>query len=65
MINHVTQKYNAQGGYTGEAKTVLVSVCKRGEALKLKTKVKEFDNEAFVIITDANEILGKGFGGTL
>lgn len=65
VINHGYTKYNAQGGYTGEAKTVLVSVCKRGEALKLKTKVKEFDNEAFVIITDANEILGKGFGGTL
>lgn len=34
------------------------------EALKLKTKVKELDSGAFVIITDANEILGKGFGGT-
>ena len=47
------------------ADAVLVTVCKRGEALKLKTKVKQLDPEAFVIITDANEILGKGFGGTI
>ena len=57
--------YDAEGGYTREAKKVLVTVCKRGEALKLKTKVKEFDSGAFVIITDANEILGKGFGETI
>ena len=54
--------YDAEGGYTHEKKKVLVTVCKRSEALKLKTKVKEFDRGAFVIITDANEILGKGFG---
>lgn len=65
VINHGYTKYDAEGGYTHERKQVLVTVCKRGEALKLKTKVKEFDPGAFVIITDANEILGKGFGGTI
>ncbi len=53
--------YKATGGYTGNEKTVMITVCKRMEALKLKTKVKEVDKTAFVIITDANEILGKGF----
>ena len=65
VINHGYTMYDAEGGYTREAKKVLVTVCKRGEALKLKTKVKEFDAGAFVIITDANEILGKGFGETI
>ncbi len=65
VINHGYTKYDAEGGYTHEKKHVLVTVCKRGEALKLKTKVKELDSAAFVIITDANEILGKGFGGTI
>ncbi len=64
VINHSYTVYDAEGGYTGERKKVLVTVCKRGEALKLKTKVKTVDPSAFVIITDANEILGKGFGGT-
>ena len=53
--------YKATGGYTGNEKTVLITVCKRTEALKLKTKVKQLDKSSFVIITDANEILGKGF----
>ena len=53
--------YKAVGGYTGDAKTILITVCKRGEAARLKAKVKELDPHAFTIITDANEILGKGF----
>lgn len=65
VIKHGYTMYDAQGGYTGESKKVLITVCKRGEALKLKAKVKQIDGEAFVIITDANEILGKGFGGTI
>ena len=65
VINHGYTKYDAEGGYTNEKKKVLVTVCKRGEALKLKAKVKELDKQAFVILTDANEILGKGFGDTI
>ncbi len=63
VIEHGLTVHDAEGGYTHEKKKVLLTVCKRGEALKLKTKVKSLDPEAFVIITDANEILGKGFGG--
>ena len=61
VIQHGLTMYDAEGGYTHEKKKVLITICKRGEALKLKAKVKTFDPEAFVIITDANEILGKGF----
>ena len=57
--------YKATGGYTGAEKTVLITVCKRSEALKIKAKVKLIDTTSFVIITDANEILGKGFRETL
>ena len=53
--------YKATGGYTGNDKTIMITVCKRMEAIRLKAKVKEVDPSAFVIITDANEILGKGF----
>ena len=64
-IKHSYTIYDAEGGYSKEPKKIMITVCKRSEALKLKTKVKIMDPEAFVIITDANEILGKGFGGTL
>ncbi len=64
VVKHGYTMYDAEGGYTGERKKVMVTVCKRTEALKLKLKVKSLDPQAFVIITDANEILGKGFGET-
>lgn len=53
--------YDAEGGYTGEGKKVILTVCKRSEALKLKVKIHSVDPSAFVILTDTNEILGKGF----
>lgn len=57
--------FKAQGGFTGEEKTVILVVCKRGEALKLKQKITAADPLSFVIITDANEIMGKGFRDAL
>lgn len=53
--------FKAQGGFTGEDKTVILAVCKRGEALKIKSEIHRVDEHAFVIITDTNEIIGKGF----
>lgn len=57
--------YKATGGYTGAEKTIMITVCKRSEALKLKLIAKKLDPVSFIIITDANEILGKGFRETL
>lgn len=65
VIDHSFTKYEAEGGYTGEKKYVLITVCRRSEALKIKTKVKAFDPSSFVIVTDAKEIMGKGFGDTV
>lgn len=53
--------YKATGGYTHEEKTVMLAVMRRGEALKLKSYIHGSDPTAFVILTDTNEILGKGF----
>lgn len=57
--------FKATGGYTGGEKTVLLTVCNRREALKLKLKINAADPSAFVILTDTNEILGKGFRSAL
>ena len=53
--------YSAKGGYTNDEKYIIVTVCKRGEAIKLRAKVKEIDPSSFVIITKTSEIAGKGF----
>ncbi len=60
-INRGFTKYKAEGGYTGKERTVIITVCRRAQAVFLKTKLHEVDPTAFTIITDANEILGKGF----
>ena len=51
----------ATGAYTGGEKTILYTVCRRFEALKLQRVVHEKDPDAFVIITTSSEIIGSGF----
>lgn len=53
--------YNAEGAFSHQEKKVIVTVCRRTEALRLRRKVKEIDPGAFIIITKTSEIMGKGF----
>lgn len=54
-------KLNAQGGYTGDNRTVLMVVVGQNEITRLKAIVRSVDPAAFVIITEAHEVLGEGF----
>lgn len=54
-------KLNATGGYTGTDRTVLMVVIGQSETTRLKTLVQSVDPEAFVIISNAHEVLGEGF----
>lgn len=49
------------GAYSGQEKTMLHTVVKRREAIRLRSGVKSVDPSAFVIITTSTEILGLGF----
>lgn len=60
-IKHGVTVISAHGAYTGENKTVLMTVCRRSEAIRLRKKVYEIDPGAFMIITKTSEIMGKGF----
>ena len=53
--------YNGKGVYTNDDKYIIITVCKRSEALKLRAKVKVIDPGSFIIITKTSEIAGKGF----
>ncbi|MNW16420.1 hypothetical protein D3C71_2152620 [compost metagenome] len=57
-------KLNARGGYTGDDRTVLMVVVGQSEVTRLKTLVKTLEPTAFVIITNAHEVLGEGFKRT-
>jgi uncharacterized membrane-anchored protein YitT (DUF2179 family) len=50
-----------QGGYTGTARSVLLCVVGRAEISFLKAIVSQADPHAFVVIGEANEVIGEGF----
>lgn len=54
-------KLDGKGGYTGEDRTVLMVVVGQSEIQRLKTVVQSVDPNAFVIISNAHEVLGEGF----
>ena len=50
-----------KGMYTRQPKGVLLTCVKTNQLSFLRTAVKEIDPQAFVIVSDANEVYGKGF----
>ncbi|MBO9598181.1 MAG: YitT family protein [Cohnella sp.] len=49
------------GGFTGEDRPVLLVVVGQNEVTRLKLLVRDADPDAFVIISNAAEVLGEGF----
>lgn len=51
-----------EGGYTGDEKRVLLVAFKQKEIVDIKRQVHELDEGAFLIVCDARDVLGEGFG---
>lgn len=49
------------GEYSKTEKTMIHTVCKRIEAIRLRNEIKKIDPHAFIIITTSSEIIGRGF----
>lgn len=60
-IHHGYTELAGTGGFTGEDKAVLLTVCKRIEGARLRKFCKEVDPHSFIIVSDTSEIIGKGF----
>ncbi len=60
-LNRGITEFEAKGGYTGNKKQVLLCIISRSEISELKKAVSKIDEEAFVIISNVNEVLGEGF----
>ena len=60
-MKHGATMYKGKGLYTHEDREIIMTVCKRSEAIRLRRKVKAMDPDAFIIITKTSEIFGKGF----
>lgn len=54
-------KLKGEGGYTGNARNVLMVVVAQHEVVRLKKTVAKHDPGAFVIISNTAEVLGEGF----
>lgn len=52
---------NATGAYSEKSKQVICCAVHKSEYSKIKRKVKEIDPKAFIIISNAGEVLGEGF----
>ncbi len=58
-IQRGVTKIEAEGGFSKTKKIILYVVIQKNELNKLKNVVKEIEPEAFVAVSDVNDILGK------
>jgi uncharacterized membrane-anchored protein YitT (DUF2179 family) len=61
-VNRGVTFLKAQGGFTGSEKDVIFTVTTLSEVPKMKNLIFETDPEAFVVINDTLEVLGKRHG---
>ncbi len=55
----------AIGAYTGGSKNILLCVARKHEISGILKTVKAIDDKTFIIVSEANEILGKGFNHSI
>lgn len=53
---------NGKGAYSGLEKQVLLCVVKRQQIVEIRRLIRGIDQQAFVIVSDARDVFGKGFG---
>ncbi len=64
-LNRGVTVLKAQGGYSGQDKTVLLCACYDNQTHKLIKKIKSADENAFFIVTQSKQILGNGFRNSI
>lgn len=64
VVNRGVTRLAAFGGYTDDERPILMCVVGQTEFTKLKQLVKSIDPSAFVVVTNAYEVLGEGFKRT-
>ena len=62
-LNRSATVFQAQGSYQHQEKYVIMTVMKRSQAVELRNFIRIFEPDAFLMITNSSEIIGKGFRG--
>lgn len=60
-IGRGVTRLSVVGGYTGESRTMLMCTVRVHEAAAVHDVIKEYDKRAFIVVSDAGEIIGEGF----
>ncbi len=55
--------FEGEGTYAHKKRFIILTVLKRGQAVELRNFIKVHEPEAFLMITNSSEIIGKGFRG--
>lgn len=53
--------YHAEGAFTGQPKSVVLTTMRRGQAVRLRNYIRRTEPGAFIVISNSSEIIGKGF----
>lgn len=61
QVNRGVTVLSGRGAYTGQDKNVLFCVVQHAQVSHLKRVVSAIDPNAFVVLSDAKEVLGEGF----
>lgn len=60
-IGRGVTRLSVTGGYTGENRTMLMCTVRIHEAAAVHDVIREYDKRAFIVVSDAGEIIGEGF----
>lgn len=64
IINEIDRgctTFEGKGGFTNNKNSVIYSVMDRTQLIKLRAFIKKQHPDSFIIVSDAHEVLGKGF----
>lgn len=53
--------YSAQGVFSGRKKYIVLTALNRPQAVRLRNYIKETEPDAFILISNTSEIIGRGF----
>ena len=61
VMDRSATTFDATGEYTHHNKKMIITLCRRIEAVRLKRQLHVIDPGAFIIVTSTSEIIGRGF----
>lgn len=63
LLKRGVTKISAIGGYTNTEKTLILCTVRRYEVSNVYEIINRYDNHAFIVVSEAGEIIGEGFKG--